>query len=74
MIAILNFIRPYSKDIRYTYDGKINDLKGINTRTYLDYVFYSNNHLRPAEAFHEVRFIRADQEWKGITKTSHQDL
>lgn len=74
MIAILDVTHPSSKGLRYTSDGKINDLKGINTRTYLDYVFYSNNHLRPAEAFNEVRLIRADQKWKGITKTSHQDL
>jgi sphingomyelin phosphodiesterase len=74
MITILDVTHPSSKGLRYTSDGKINDLKGRNTRTYLDYIFYSNNHLRPAEAFNEVRLIRADKEWKGITKTSHQDL
>ncbi|NEO03431.1 MAG: hypothetical protein F6K50_51485 [Moorea sp. SIO3I7] len=46
----------------------------LTTHRKLSPIFYSNNHLRPVEAFNEVRLIRADQPWNEATETPRRDL
>jgi len=50
----------------YTHDGPLNDL-GDGSRSNLDYVLYSKNHLRVTSAsYAEVRIPRALMEWKDV--------
>ncbi|NES02786.1 MAG: sphingomyelin phosphodiesterase [Okeania sp. SIO2F4] len=74
MKTILDVTQPPSTGLQYTSDGQINDLKKGNNQSYLDYIFYSNNHLRPVKAVNEVLLIRADKEWKKTGETNQQDL
>jgi endonuclease/exonuclease/phosphatase family metal-dependent hydrolase len=64
MKTLLNATHPARKEHSYTADPSRNDLNSGNTREYLDYILYSNEHLRPRNSLTQVLPIKADKKWK----------
>jgi hypothetical protein len=64
-IAKLNATHPAQRGPAYSFDGAKNDLNlNDDVQQYLDYVFYSNDHLRPCNSSNELRLIRAREPWR----------
>ncbi|RYX82159.1 hypothetical protein EON83_20800 [bacterium] len=58
-----------------TWDPTINKCADSGTPEFLDYVLYSNDHLRPTVSLNEVRLLRAAEEWKALpTDKARWDL
>lgn len=66
MLKALNASHPRPTGHRFTFDPKINKVADAGPSEYLDYVLFSNAHLRPTTSFNEVRMIRAASEWKSF--------
>lgn len=65
MLFTLDASHPDQIGYAYSADPVSNVLADkSNPREYLDYVLYSNNHLRPYDSYNEVRMIRSSEEWK----------
>ena len=65
MVRILNAEQPRETGHPYSFDPQTNELaeQGKPSEC-LDYVLYSKAHLRPSQAFNEVRMLRSNEEWK----------
>ena len=65
MVRILNAEQPRETGHPYSFDPQTNELAEQGKPSeYLDYVLYSKAHLRPSQAFNEVRMLRSNEEWK----------